>query len=70
VIRPEENEVIEAESAFFEATEALVIAMKERGMSRQEAWGHLERLQGEAGVGLQEKETAKTQFEMIWPEGT
>lgn len=70
MIRPEENEVINAEAAFFEATEAIVSAMKARGWSRHDSWRHLEGLLGQAEVGPEERGTAKVQFDMIWPEGS
>ena len=60
--------VIQAETALFEGTEMLVTAMKDRGMTRQEARRRLEQLQG--GQDAQTREVAMTQFSMIWPEGT
>lgn len=60
--------IVQAEIALLEGTELLVTAMKERGMTRQEARQRLEQLQ--SGQDPQTKDAAMTQFEMVWPEAS
>lgn len=65
-IRAAQEMLIQMETALFEGTELMVTAMKERGMTRQEARERLGHLQ--EGQDPRVIEAAMAQFDMIWPE--